>query len=232
MIPLEGHIEYRYKNKIIRTSKSILFSFLHEKIHNNFSLLPRFAIISFKSKAIAGLLPFISVKPTDLINNAIIAADLVFGDKINSLQKHLSKLHPDVIPDEILELLDERFSPNYGFMAELMSEWGNDFSLDNIRQQTKYSYSTIERRFKSETGINPKHFFTLRRFKSALTQLIATRNTDWMDYVSDFGYFDQSHFIKEIKRFSGLTPSQVLAEKNLLTYRPDTSFLTNFYNQF
>jgi len=165
---LDGHIEYRYKREMRSTSKSVLFSFLHDKIQNDFSLLPRFAIISFKSRALAGLLPFISVKPTDLINNPIIEADLIFGDKINRLQEHLSKLHPDVIPDEILDFLKECFSAYHGFMAELMDEWGNDFSLDNIRQQTKYSYSTIERRFKAETGINPKQYSTLRRFKNAM----------------------------------------------------------------
>lgn len=230
LIPLNGHIEYRYKNELIRTSKSVLFSFLHEKIHNDFSLLPRFAIISFKSRAIAGLLPFISVKPTDLIANPIVEADLIFGDKINRLQKHVSRLHTDVIVDEILGLMKEYFSPNYGFMSELMDEWGNDFSLDNIRQHTKYSNSTIERRFKAETGINPKQFSTLKRFKSAIAYLVATKNTNWMDYVVRYGYFDQSHFIKEIRKFTGLSPSQLVSQPNLLKLRPDISFLTNFYN--
>lgn len=232
LIPLEGHIEYRYKNEVRRTSKCVLFSFLHDKIHNDFSILPRFTIISFKSRAIAGLLPFISVKPTDLIDDPIVEADLIFGDKINSLQKHLSKLHTDVIPDEIFDFLKESLSPCHGFMSEFMHEWGNDFSLDNIRQHTKYSYSTIERRFKAETGINPKQFFTLRRFKNASASLVSTKNTNWMDYVIKYDYFDQSHFIKEIKRYSGLTPSQVLGENNLLKYRPDTNFLTKFYNEF
>ena len=230
LIPLDGHIEYRYKNEMRRTSKSVLFSFLHEKIQNDFSLLQRFVIISFKSSAIAGLLPFISVKPSDLINDPVIEADLIFGDKINRLQKHLSILHNDVIPDEILGIMNASFSPTYGFMSEFMGEWGNDFSLENIRKHTRYSYSTIERRFKSETGINPKQFFTLRRFKNAFVNLVTTKNTNWMDYVAKYGFFDQSHFIKEIKRYSGLTPSQVLDQKNLLNYRPDTSFLTKFYN--
>jgi len=52
-----------------------------------------------------------------------------------------------------------------------------------------------------------------------------------MDYVVKYGYFDQWHFIKEIKRYSGFIPSQVLEEKNLLNYRPETSFLTKFYNE-
>lgn len=231
LIPLAGYIEYQYKNQVRRTSKSVLFSFLHDKIHNDFSLLPRFAIISFKSKAIAGLLPFISVKPTDLINNPIIEADLIFGDKINRLQNHLSKLHTDVIADEILDFLKERFSPNHGFLSELMDEWGNDFSLDNIRQHTKYSYSTIERRFKAETGINPKQFSTLKRFKNAIANLVATKNTSWMDYVVKYGYFDQSHFIKEVRKFTGMSPSQLVSQPNLLKLRPDISFLTNFYNE-
>ncbi|WP_020529830.1 helix-turn-helix transcriptional regulator [Flexithrix dorotheae] len=231
LVPLDGNIEYQYKNEIIRSSKSVLFSFLHDKIHNDFSLLPRFAIISFKSNAIAGLLPFLSVKPADLIKNPIIEADLIFGDEINRLQKFLSILPSDEIPDEILGFLNQSFSPDYGFIAEQMDEWGDDFSLGNIRKHTKYSYSTIERRFKAETGINPKQYFILRRFKNAVASLVASNNTNWMDYVVKYGYFDQSHFIKEVKRYSGLTPSQVLVEKNLLTYRPDTNFMTRFYNE-
>ncbi|MEM9895979.1 MAG: AraC family transcriptional regulator, partial [Bacteroidota bacterium] len=107
-----------------------------------------------------------------------------------------------------------------GEMAEELKE---DCSPKNILSDTNYSYSTLERYFKKETGLTLKGFQTLTRFKLATEELYTTQNQNWIHYVDKFKYFDQSHFIKEIKRFSGFTPSQLLNTPGLISYRPGKS---------
>jgi len=68
----------------------------------------------------------------------------------------------------------------------------------------------FERIFGSCVGINPKEYARIVRFHKALS--LMRRKPDTLDltriaYAS--GYADQSHFIREFKRFSGHTPSSL-----------------------
>ncbi|MCB0631450.1 MAG: AraC family transcriptional regulator [Saprospiraceae bacterium] len=230
-IPLRGHLDYWYRGKQYSTTQSTLFAFLHENIYTDLSSLKKFVIVSFRSRALASLLPFISIRPIELIRQPIVPARQIFGESSNELQKGLVDKNEKQIIAEVLDFLQDRFTDISGFITEVADEVGPDFSLQTIRQCTNYSYSTIERRFKEETGISPKKYLTLKRFKSVVASIIETNNTDWMDYVVRFGYHDQSHFIKEIRKYAGVSPSQLINQKNLLMLRPDLSFLTKFYNE-
>lgn len=231
LIPLDGHFEYVYQGKRHSAAKSILFAFLHENIYTDFSNLKKFVIVSFSSRALAGLLPFTAVPPAVLIRHSIVPARQMLGAQIDELQKGLADKNAEQITAEVLNFLNDCFTRQTGFIAEVAEVTGPDFSLHSIRKCTNYSYSTIERRFKEETGLPPKQYLTLKRFKSVVANLIASGSTDWMDYVVRFGYHDQSHFIKEIRKYSGMSPSQLIRQKNLLQLRPDLSFLTKFYNE-
>tara|TARA_R110002096_G_scaffold149428_4_gene310887 strand:- start:362 stop:1162 length:801 start_codon:yes stop_codon:yes gene_type:complete len=70
------------------------------------------------------------------------------------------------------------------------------------------SASTIERKFKKNLGLTPKKYSMLIRF--------VTHFFSGKDYSGNIGfnYYDQAHFIKEMSKFSGLTPKQ-LASLNI-----------------
>jgi len=59
------------------------------------------------------------------------------------------------------------------------------------------------------TGLTPISFNKIRRFQFSL-KLVAKNDQPFTSIAYDCGYFDQSHFIKEFKSFTGLTPSAYL----------------------
>lgn len=59
------------------------------------------------------------------------------------------------------------------------------------------------------TGLTPVSFNKIRRFQFSL-RLIARNDQPLTSIAYESGYFDQSHFIKEFKSFTGLTPSAYL----------------------
>lgn len=73
------------------------------------------------------------------------------------------------------------------------------------------SKKQFERLFNSFVGINPKEYTRIVRFQKAL-KLMQHRhgeiNQAQIAYAS--GYADQSHFIREFKRFCGYTPASLL----------------------
>ncbi|MEM8567886.1 MAG: AraC family transcriptional regulator [Bacteroidota bacterium] len=232
IIPLSGHLEFQYLNQKFYTSKSVLFSFIHGNVITFLNSASRFAVITFKSRALASLLPFMTISSSDHIQNPVVEANLIFGKRIDELQQSLLHKSSIEIGEEIEGWLYGLYNESQeGFVANLVEDLSDDFTVKSIMDLTRYSYSTIERRLKSETGITPKRFLSLRRYKSALAEMILSQNTDWMYYVAKYGYHDQSHFIKEVIKFTGLSPSKLVLQNSLLTKRPETDFLTNFYNE-
>lgn len=66
------------------------------------------------------------------------------------------------------------------------------------------SQSPLEKRFRQVVGASPKKFATLVRIKHTLNRL--TLDSNLTDIGLETGYFDQAHFSKEFKAFTGLTP--------------------------
>lgn len=60
------------------------------------------------------------------------------------------------------------------------------------------------------TGLSPKSFDKIHRFKTSL-KLIGDNKLPLTSIAYDAGYFDQSHFIRDFKSFTGLTPSAYLS---------------------
>ena len=61
--------------------------------------------------------------------------------------------------------------------------------------------------FKEEVGMTPKLFTRIQRFQQTRTLIQQNPLPDWTTLALDFGYFDQSHFIREFLEFSGLSPT-------------------------
>jgi AraC-like DNA-binding protein len=65
----------------------------------------------------------------------------------------------------------------------------------------------FERRFRDAVGVSPHQYLRILRFQEAVRLLRMGQFRKMSDLASDLGYADQSHFIKEIREFSGYTPT-------------------------
>lgn len=65
-----------------------------------------------------------------------------------------------------------------------------------------------ERLFLKEVGLSPKSYSNLRRFSNLLKAKKFNPQQNWTSLAHEFGYFDQSHFIKAFHTFLGITPRQ------------------------
>ncbi|MEQ8477837.1 AraC family transcriptional regulator [Fulvivirga sp.] len=68
------------------------------------------------------------------------------------------------------------------------------------------SQSPFEKRFRKVVGTTPKKFTSIIRFNSVLDNLNETKTLSEICYENNF--FDQAHFIKDFKHFTGQTPEQ------------------------
>jgi AraC-like DNA-binding protein len=59
-------------------------------------------------------------------------------------------------------------------------------------------------------GLTPKVFARLARFRHAMRRIHTATEVDWTDIALASGYFDQPHFIRDFREFSGVSPSAYL----------------------
>jgi AraC-like DNA-binding protein len=83
-------------------------------------------------------------------------------------------------------------------------------SIEKIASQLRVSQRYLETNFKRSVGLSPKTYSMILRFKRIEEQLRKSHRTSirWMDFGDE--YYDQNHFIKDFKRFTGHTPTNYL----------------------
>jgi len=64
----------------------------------------------------------------------------------------------------------------------------------------------LQRLYNKYVGLSPKYYSRIVRFSTIFTQ-IKEGKISWADVVSASGYYDQSHFIRDFKSFTGEDPT-------------------------
>lgn len=79
-------------------------------------------------------------------------------------------------------------------------------NLSTVLHQLNLSARSLERLFLTHIGITPIFYARICRFQTSLSLLREGRFRSLTDIAHSLGYFDQSHFIRDFKLFSGASP--------------------------
>ncbi len=79
--------------------------------------------------------------------------------------------------------------------------------VSELLAMTNVSERTLERRFLNVIGVSPRHFLGVARFQRTLRHLRLTPEPRLTEVFHNMGYYDQPHFSREVRRFSGHSPS-------------------------
>ena len=105
----------------------------------------------------------------------------------------------------LLGAFKERHQKDYylRFVRDCIDNYGvSDMQLNTgeLAEKMFVTSKTINRYFNRVVGISPKNYFSVVRARTALTHYV-NHNADFNPY--GFGYYDMSHFYKEVVRFTG-----------------------------
>jgi AraC-like DNA-binding protein len=81
-----------------------------------------------------------------------------------------------------------------------------DIRIKNLVSNLSLSLDPFEKRFRRAVGISPKQFADIIRLRNLIDHYSASESLTNMALTS--GYFDQAHFIKDFRSFTGLAPQQ------------------------
>ncbi|MFQ3576184.1 MAG: DUF6597 domain-containing transcriptional factor [Cytophagales bacterium] len=106
-------------------------------------------------------------------------------------------------------ILQKKIQPDIRFLNALNIILKN-FGVLNVQKDldTGLSQRQLRRLFEFYVGDIAKTFSQVVRFQNILNAKPSTQSLRESKIFYDYGYFDQSHFIKEFKNFYGVTPSK------------------------
>lgn len=90
-------------------------------------------------------------------------------------------------------------------IQQMRSANGN-LSIKNLANDLYISQDAFEKRFRQTVGTSPKHFSSIIRMQHAIHVHLPGKSLTHL--ALEAGYYDQAHFIKDFKTFTGKTPNQ------------------------
>lgn len=157
------------------------------------------------------------IDPREL-RNTVIPAEDIWGSSVDSVWHQIGEadsvgLRFDVICDFLREHRAKvtRAMPFSALWAVGVTvATGGQLRLSDLCDDLSVSRKHLATLVGNATGMTPKGFSRLQRFRRAMTALETADRTDFAGLAIDLGFSDQSHFINDFSAFAGESPLRFL----------------------
>lgn len=118
------------------------------------------------------------------------------------IEQTLSKHTIDDKIEKVLELIKERIT--------------GKFKVGDLAEGLNMSNKSFERWIRKEFNLTPKELWQINRFQLVSYDLKQQPNRKFIDSLA-YGYYDQSHFIRECRKITGYSPKELFSKMKLPT---------------
>ncbi len=155
-------------------------------------------------------------------------------DKETPIQDLFGKHKGDQLYLEIFEASDveERIAIINGFLldiikrplvidkivkstVDLIAETNGGLSITEMLKKNPSIRRKLERKFSKQVGLSPKQLGRVIRLQTALKLILGGKERSLTQVAYQADYYDQAHFIKDFKTFTGNSPKGFLESKEL-----------------
>ncbi|MCA9759152.1 MAG: AraC family transcriptional regulator [Candidatus Eisenbacteria bacterium] len=98
--------------------------------------------------------------------------------------------------------------PRFQFATTEIRRSRGRIAIPELAERVETSPRSLQRWSRTTLGLTPKRYAMIVRFHSTVRLLRRCPPDRWLDAALGLGYYDQSHFIAEFRRFSGQSPTQ------------------------
>ncbi|WP_437484714.1 helix-turn-helix domain-containing protein [Sorangium sp. So ce1014] len=92
-----------------------------------------------------------------------------------------------------------------------IEECGGAVDMRALARELGYSQKHVIDLFRENVGVPPKLLARLVRFDRLVQHLKAGASGTWAELAQRFGYYDQAHLARDVKQFTGTTPTRARA---------------------
>lgn len=162
-----------------------------------------FCAVSFNPLAVEYVLNH-SIK--DILNTGkILPADFwnFQSDDLDNFESFCKKM-----TEKIKSLLPAKIDERKRSLFQLIFASNGEISIKELSEKLFWNVRQINRYFNQQFGLSLKAYCKILRFQASLSHI---KNGELYPQLN---FSDQSHFIKEIKQFSGVSPKELHKNKN------------------
>ena len=118
-----------------------------------------------------------------------------FAEELSLIESHMAQIALRDCPNKkaILRINEELVDPELSTVGELA-------------ERVAMNVRSLERLSKRALGFTPKLLLRRQRFLRSLAQFMLDPSLKWLSTL-DYQYHDQAHFVRDFKRFMGMSPS-------------------------
>jgi AraC-like DNA-binding protein len=156
-----------------------------------------------------------------------VSAESVFGPQIAAIGERISTLPlrraVALVHDFAQTLATRAFLPEPAIRRATSRLYygARHERIDGLAVELGITRRHLERRFLAATGLTPKAYQRIARLHHTVRALLLGRRSDYLSLALSHGFYDQAHFIHDLRALAGLRPSELLTERE---------FRSHFYN--
>ncbi|WP_183576230.1 helix-turn-helix domain-containing protein [Mucilaginibacter sp. X5P1] len=154
---------------------------------------------------------FFNVPMHELYDDTVALENFISKQKLTAIEDQLAEAKTTterifLIEQFLLTQLQNHATDRLILTAIKKIEMSNGYyKIKLLADDLFISQDAFEKRFRKATGASPKQFSSIIRMRSVIVAGKSTQNFTELAYSA--GYFDQPHFNKEFKLFTGQTPT-------------------------
>ena len=206
-----------YKSgKVIYTGDSIMQGLRKENFH--YVAKDKIELVGIRLMPF-GINTLFKIPPSELPDDPVELSQ-VAGKYTKELEAKLIETpEPEDKFKILLEWLMELFKKSEeknGMMIDAVCKIYNSQGKSGIMDVSSNSYNyykKIQRSFREAIGISPKLYARMVRFESLHNSIIKCDKIDWLEIVTKYNFYDQSHLTKEFQFFTSHSPQEFVRKK-------------------
>lgn len=165
-----------------------------------------------------GLAAFSKIPAHELFTISTSTDNIFPVDEVEEVLELLSQANSDKIRIKIIEtfligkLHERKHDPLVAHAIEIIKQQNGIVRIKALAETLNISQDPFEKRFRAIVGATPKQFASIVRLRYLIRNYPSYASLTEASYQA--GYFDQSHFIKDFRMFTGKSPREFLKNSN------------------
>lgn len=165
-----------------------------------------------------GASPLLRIPPAELEDRAA-PLDQIFGDAGKKLGEDILAAPGTGDRIRIVEEFLYSLPVNAAAVDRLATDCVNEIirskgqtSIDLLADQLDVKQRQLQRKFSSVIGMSPKQLARAIRFQKTIRSMNSGRFDSLTSLAYENGYYDQSHFIRDFREFTGASPKSFFSD--------------------
>ena len=135
---------------------------------------------------------------------------------LTKMTKQTSAIHTEAIDQVLSQWILSQTKDEVLEKLMLQVSAHREVKISDLAAEMNMSLKTFERLIKKHFNLTPKELLQVIRFENTTSHIKKNESQKLIEALG-FGYYDQSHFIKECKKITGYPPKEFFSKLKLQT---------------